>query len=147
MKSKRTAPINQDKVISREDFDEYAPQKRCMQVREAYAMSPSADLCKSGDPFLFYSNSKIRMKALRAKEVPETVPVKEMNVPRKTILSFELDPILVLKDAIQEIFDIEDDASFSCKNTLPLSDKCDFGSVSVGPKSDVYKAYLLAQLL
>eukprot|EP00581_Thalassiosira_minuscula_P009622 CAMPEP_0183708716 /NCGR_PEP_ID=MMETSP0737-20130205/4937_1 /TAXON_ID=385413 /ORGANISM="Thalassiosira miniscula, Strain CCMP1093" /LENGTH=95 /DNA_ID=CAMNT_0025936631 /DNA_START=1033 /DNA_END=1320 /DNA_ORIENTATION=- len=62
----------------------------------------SAESIKSNDAFLYYSNDDIRMKTLKLEEVPETVGAIEIRVPRKTRISFELHPSVLLEDLMEE---------------------------------------------
>eukprot|EP00579_Thalassiosira_antarctica_P005221 CAMPEP_0201892820 /NCGR_PEP_ID=MMETSP0902-20130614/37317_1 /ASSEMBLY_ACC=CAM_ASM_000551 /TAXON_ID=420261 /ORGANISM="Thalassiosira antarctica, Strain CCMP982" /LENGTH=101 /DNA_ID=CAMNT_0048424413 /DNA_START=53 /DNA_END=358 /DNA_ORIENTATION=+ len=58
---------------------------------------------KTEDPFLYYSNETIRMKTLKMVEVSESDASQERG-DRKTRLSFELHPSLILEDVMTEIF-------------------------------------------
>ena len=64
---------------------------------------------KPVDAFLFYSNDEIRIKTLKLEEVDVTSVNEEMSQQRKTRISFELDPMLILGDKLEEMFDDEDD--------------------------------------
>ena len=82
---------------------------------------------KIEDPFLYYSNETIRMKTLKMVEVSESDASQERG-ERKTRLSFELHPSLILEDVMTEIFgddiswgsghDVEDNAKGNGKTDL-----------------------------
>mmetsp|Transcript_17077 Transcript_17077/g.36085 ORF Transcript_17077/g.36085 Transcript_17077/m.36085 type:complete len:128 (-) Transcript_17077:83-466(-) len=76
------------------------PSKISQQT--AMAKPLSAESIKSNDAFLYYSNDDIRMKTLKLEEVPETVGAIEIRVPRKTRISFELHPSVLLEDLMEE---------------------------------------------
>ena len=62
-------------------------------------------VCKSDNPFLYYSNDDIRLKKLKLEEVPDTVSVK--NQTRKTRLTFEMDPFAVIMGDLLDKDDLE----------------------------------------
>ena len=82
---------------------------------------------KTEDPFLYYSSETIRMKTLKMVEVSESDASQERG-DRKTRLSFELHPSLILEDVMTEIFgddiswgsryDVEDNAKGNVKTDI-----------------------------
>eukprot|EP00585_Thalassiosira_rotula_P010710 CAMPEP_0196133406 /NCGR_PEP_ID=MMETSP0910-20130528/2645_1 /TAXON_ID=49265 /ORGANISM="Thalassiosira rotula, Strain GSO102" /LENGTH=143 /DNA_ID=CAMNT_0041393131 /DNA_START=40 /DNA_END=471 /DNA_ORIENTATION=+ len=68
-----------------------------------------ADSLKFGDAFLYYSNDEIRMKTLELQDIKDANTMMEPSrQERKTRISFELDPFLILEDKMDEMFDEED---------------------------------------
>ncbi len=79
---------------------------------------------KVRDPFLYYSNDKIRMRELRLQDVENnssddgsfssSLSNQEQSTAiceRKTRITFELHPSLVLEDLMKELFDDDLDVS------------------------------------
>ena len=83
--------------------------KRISQDSASHSVSSATK--KSEDAFLYYSNDEIRIKTLKLKEVDITSVSEDMSQQRKTRISFELDPMLILGDELEEMFDDEDDFS------------------------------------
>ena len=81
--------------------------KRISQDSASHSVSSATK--KSEDAFLYYSNDEIRIKTLKLEEVDVTSVNEEMSQQRKTRISFELDPMLILGDELEEMFDDEDD--------------------------------------
>ena len=95
----------------------------CCHRNPQNAGSPSEEpILKVVDPFLYYSNDKIRMRELRLEDVENdssvdassssSLPTQDQSPPtceRKTRISFELHPSLLLEDLMREIFDEDDD--------------------------------------
>ena len=76
----------------------------------------------SRDAFLYYSNDDVRMKKLllkdnesdsneEAREEQQAIP---QAVERKTRISFELDPLLIMEDELLAMFDDDDGDYDSC---------------------------------
>eukprot|EP00581_Thalassiosira_minuscula_P010667 CAMPEP_0183724118 /NCGR_PEP_ID=MMETSP0737-20130205/17339_1 /TAXON_ID=385413 /ORGANISM="Thalassiosira miniscula, Strain CCMP1093" /LENGTH=137 /DNA_ID=CAMNT_0025954611 /DNA_START=127 /DNA_END=540 /DNA_ORIENTATION=+ len=93
-----------------------------------------ADFSKSDDPFLYYSNDEVRIMTLKLKEVPETKKCFN-STTRKTRISFEVHPSLVLDEMFQELYGDEQD---------PLDD-IDFHNLIA--KENVSESELLTLLL
>ena len=95
--------------------------------------------CKqSDDAFLYYSNDDIRLKTLKLQEVDDTAATTTSRRERKTRISFEIDPLLVLgDDLLDELFDDEDDEELDI----------DFSQLKNDGQSNVSKLNLLAELL
>ena len=67
---------------------------------------------KEDDAFLYYSNDEIWLKTLKLEEVDDTAASKTSRQERKTRLSFEIDPLLVLGDDIlDELYDDDQEES------------------------------------
>mmetsp|Transcript_26870 Transcript_26870/g.45798 ORF Transcript_26870/g.45798 Transcript_26870/m.45798 type:complete len:158 (+) Transcript_26870:377-850(+) len=60
-------------------------------------------LCKSEDPFLYYSNDDVRIKTLKMEEVSDTL-TRTDNATRKTRISFEVHPSMIFNDMFDELY-------------------------------------------
>ena len=68
---------------------------------------------KEDDVFLYYSNDEVRMKTLKLEDRDATTASNKIaRHQRKTRLSFEADPLLVLEDDLEEMFG-DDECDFS----------------------------------
>ena len=85
--------------------------KKISQDSESHSISSATK--KSEDAFLYYSNDEIRIKTLKLKEVDITSANENTSQQRKTRISFELDPMLILGDELEEMFNDEDEDVFS----------------------------------
>ena len=66
---------------------------------------------KSQDPFLYYSNDEKRMNMLKLKDddsETETRSVLQESSQRKTRISFELHPSLILGDVLDDLYGTDD---------------------------------------
>mmetsp|Transcript_39045 Transcript_39045/g.66585 ORF Transcript_39045/g.66585 Transcript_39045/m.66585 type:complete len:157 (+) Transcript_39045:88-558(+) len=93
---------------------------------------------KSDDPFLCYSDDTVRLKILKYEEVDETslseVKAKSSTRVRKTRLSFELHPSVLLEDFLDEMYGTES------------KDSCDFNPSDFELQGDESELELLALL-
>ena len=89
------------------------------QIELALETKPTQfnDVSKSDDPFLYYSNDDIRLKAMKQDVVPDTVRL-EKNQTRKTRLSFEMDTISLAMDDMMMDEAAEDDFLTMMANSL-----------------------------
>lgn len=119
------APLYEEETITCNsatfDFD-YAP-KKMLSAEDSCSNSTSpvaaietkpihADLCKSDDPFLYYSNDDIRLKALKFEDVSETncsTKTGDERASRKTRISFELHPDVIFEGMLDGILDDDED--------------------------------------
>ena len=115
-------------VSSSYDKDDY-----CYQNPQDVGSPSEEPILKFVDPFLYYSNDKIRMRELRLEDMENdssvdassssSLPTQDQSPPtceRKTRISFELHPSLLLEDLMREIFD-EDDDSFDFDDIIDAS--------------------------
>lgn len=72
--------------------------------------SPPSESKKAADPFLYYSNDKIRMNELQLKDTCIGTAIDEQT-SRKTRLSFELHPYMFFEDFLDDSDDedVDDD--------------------------------------
>ena len=96
------------------------------------------------DAFSYFSNNEIRLKTLKLQEVDHdvlaTTTRTSRQYERKTRLSFELDPQLILEDELEEIFGNDDEAD---EDFFEL----DFSHLNKNGQSNTSKLNLLAELL
>ena len=111
-------------------------RKKISRDEESYNPESSADdieappeVChKSDDAFLYYSNDEIRIKTLKLQEVDTATNAKPSRQERKTRISFELDPMLILEDELDAMEDDEEedfDIDFSHLKTGNKNSKMD----------------------
>ena len=62
---------------------------------------------QSYDAFLYYSNDEVRIRVLKLQEPTdaESTSIEMSRHERKTRLSFELDPLLMMEDMMEELLD------------------------------------------
>mmetsp|Transcript_28464 Transcript_28464/g.60298 ORF Transcript_28464/g.60298 Transcript_28464/m.60298 type:complete len:159 (-) Transcript_28464:221-697(-) len=147
-----TAPLSADESFSHDDFcvDLVSPHNLPthdvsflarvstkkdgdVSTNKAGDHADAKSSCMSNDAFLYYSDDRNRMKALKLEDDEAASTERVSNqCERKTRLSFELHPSLILDDMLDELFS-EDE-----------SNDIGFGWLECGddPKMD-----LLAQLL
>ena len=114
------APINQANTHSEDDCGSYSTRPAATTGNTTPANSSNN---KSGDPFLYYSSDEVRMNALKlnphpGRNVPEQEPKTE--VERKTRLSFELHPNLLLEDILLDDLDGDGNAIDTFDSQQPL---------------------------
>ncbi|KAL7549223.1 hypothetical protein ACHAWF_012495 [Thalassiosira exigua] len=114
------APLYDDDESSHDDscMDvDFSPVKRS---QDASAVPTDAGrrrarkcASKSDDPFLYYSDDHVRMKTLKLEDdrVTDGKGEKENAKPieRKTRISFELHPSLIMEDMLEELEGCNDD--------------------------------------
>ena len=124
---------------SKEDYCRQNPQDQDVD-------SPTEEIhptLKVEDPFLYYSNDRVRMRELRLQDVNDDSPdhgssssslsaqqQSTATCVRKTRITFELHPHLLLEDLMEDLFD---DVSFDFGVTLDaslLADEQDSGAMS-----------------
>lgn len=103
---------------AREDLSSQDAKLPSSQGAVHPTFAPSKDTLatlKSRDPFLFYSNDEIRMKTLKCQDTKAAIANAESSRPweRKTRISFELDPLLIMQDVVMDdsldcAFELED---------------------------------------
>ena len=87
--------------------------------------SQDANKDKCNDAFLYYSNDKVRMNTLKLKDTGTTVAsarVESNRHERKTRLSFELDPLLIMEDLMDELLLDKDESSVIAGEELERGD-------------------------
>lgn len=97
--------------------DSVVPKATAAQeVAAAESENAGAD-SKLRDPFLYYSNDAIRMATLKCQDATAAIANVEFSQQRerKTRLSFELDPLLIMMDVMDKV-------SEDCDNALDQSD-------------------------
>mmetsp|Transcript_32565 Transcript_32565/g.55469 ORF Transcript_32565/g.55469 Transcript_32565/m.55469 type:complete len:151 (-) Transcript_32565:191-643(-) len=148
MKSASIAPLFGQRRIARISTSARVLKIIRRLIQGVDCMSPSTNLHKSDDPFLYYSDDDIRMTTLKLEVLETDLPlnINMADVQRKTVLSFELDPLLLLDDMIEEIFDDKNEATL-VENNRDDSDKSAFGCIDFVLKGDASQADLLAQLV
>jgi len=124
-------------VCSSYDKDDY-----CYQNPQDVGSPSEEPILKVVDPFLYYSNDRVRMTELRLQDVEDdlsdhgssssSLSAQEQlttTSTRKTRITFELHPHLLLEDLMKEILD---DASFDfdvISDAFLLAHDQDSGSV------------------
>ena len=99
------APLYQDDFSDDEEmYVCHVPLSESVSQQTCHVATKNDDVSKSDDPFLFYSNDDVRMSALKLKEVSET----ERPTERKTRISFELHPDLVLEEMADSLYDSDE---------------------------------------
>mmetsp|Transcript_23240 Transcript_23240/g.39733 ORF Transcript_23240/g.39733 Transcript_23240/m.39733 type:complete len:151 (-) Transcript_23240:60-512(-) len=146
-------PLFQDEIIMCESSIEASNKLSCFpeklsrepQEQEACCLHSSiaeakplrTDLCDKDDPFLYYSNDVIRMKALKLEEISDTEAVDNTKTSRKSRISFELHPSVLFEDMMEELYRYcKEDEFHDVNNEFTLTEKAG------GSKLD-----LLSQLL
>lgn len=110
------------------DKDDYSQQNP-----QDVGSSSQEPILKVRDPFLYYSNGKIRMRELRLQDMENdssddrssssSLSSQDKSMvacERKTRITFELHPSLVLEDLMRELFE-DDDNSLDFDDILDAS--------------------------
>ena len=113
------APLYLDESFSDSDDDSCIEQ----QQPQEEASKATNDREKSDDAFAYYSNDEIRMKTLKLQEcdIDSTIPAMPSRQERKTRLSFELDPYLILEDELEELYGNDGDEEEYAFRNVDLS--------------------------
>lgn len=125
MKPSQQQPMSASSSYVKDDY--------CQQNPQDVGSPSEKPILKVLDPFLYYSNDKIRMRELRLQDVkndssddlsssasPSPQEKSTAACERKTRISFELHPHLLLEDLMRELFE-EDDHSLDFDDIIDAS--------------------------